>query len=181
MGYADVAFNYGAAGGGWLPIAGDWNGSGQALMAAGGAVTAAAGTPALSQTDLQPIVSEAIARWTSAGLDAATLAKLTQVQFVISDLPGSYLGEAEANLIYIDSNAAGYGWFVDPTPAADEEFTATSIAKQLQAVDPQAVDHIDLLTVVEHELGHIAGYDDLDALANNLMSSTLGVGVRRNP
>ena len=115
------------------------------------------------------------------GLDAATLAKLAQVQFVISDLPGSYLGDTDGNEIYIDSNAAGYGWFVDPTPATDEEFTATPIAKQLQAVDPRAVDHIDLLTVVEHELGHVAGYDDLDALANNLMSGTLGVGVRRNP
>ena len=58
---------------------------------------------------------------------------------------------------------------------------ATPIANQLRAVDPRAVDHIDLLTVVEHELGHIAGYGDLDALANNLMSGTLGVGVRREP
>ena len=135
----------------------------------------------MSQADLQPIVSEAIARWTSAGLDAATLAKLTQVQFVIADLPGSYLGEAEANRIYIDSNAAGYGWFVDPTPAADEEFAASPSGQQLQAVDPRAVDRIDLLTVVEHELGHVAGFGDLDALADNVMSGVLGVGVRRNP
>ena len=48
-------------------------------------------------------------------------------------------------------------------------------------MDPRAVDRIDLLTVVEHELGHIAGLGDLDALANNLMSGTLGVGVRREP
>ena len=53
--------------------------------------------------------------------------------------------------------------------------------QQLQAVDPRAVDRIDLLTVVEHELGHIAGLDDLDALADDLMSGVLGVGVRRSP
>ena len=180
-GYADVTFFYGQANAGWLPIIGNWAGPAQALMAAGGPVTAAADTPALNQTNLQPIVNEAIARWTSAGLDAATVAKLTQVQFVISDLPGAYLGEAEANRIQIDTNAAGYGWFVDPTPAADEEFTPTPIANQLQAIDPRAVDHIDLLTVVEHELGHVAGYGDLDALADNLMSGVLGVGIRRNP
>ena len=116
-------------------------------------------------------------------MDAASVAKLEQVQVVIADLPGSYLGEAieSQNQIYIDSNAAGYGWFVDPTPGSDEEFVASPSANQLRAVDPRAVDRIDLLTVVEHELGHVAGFDDLDALANNLMSGTLGVGVRRDP
>ena len=83
-------------------------------------------------------------------------------------------------MIYIDSNAAGYGWFVDPTPAADEEFTASPSARQLQAVDPRAVDRIDLLTVVEHELGHVVGLSDLASSANNLMSRTLSAGVRRN-
>ena len=27
-GYADVTFNFGAAGAGWIPIAGDWDGDG---------------------------------------------------------------------------------------------------------------------------------------------------------
>jgi len=46
-------------------------------------------------------------------------------------------------------------------------------------VDPRALDHIDLLTVVEHELGHIAGLSDSDALPNDIMDGVLGVGVRR--
>ena len=117
--------------------------------------------PALSQADLQPIIREAIARWAGAGLDAAAVAKLTQAQFVISDLPGSYLGKTEGNQIYIDTNAAGYGWFVDPTPALDEEFTPSPNNQQLRAVDPRAVDRIDLLTVVEHELGHVLGLKTL--------------------
>jgi len=129
---------------------------------------------------LQPIIAAAIARWSAAGLDAATIQKLTQVQFVIGDLPGSYLGEADGNRIYIDSNAAGHGWFVDSTPASDEEFAPTGNSGQLQAIDPRAVDRIDLLTVVEHELGHIAGLDDLGTLSDNLMSGVLGVGTRRD-
>ena len=180
-GYADVAFTFGAAGAGWLPIAGDWNSPGQALMAAGGSVVASANLPTLSQADLQPIIHEAIARWAGAGLDAAALAKLTQAQFAIANLPGSYLGKTQGNQITIDSNAAGYGWFVDPTPAADEEFTATPISKQLQAVDPRAVDRIDLLTVVEHELGHVLGLKDLSASTDDLMSGLLGMGLRRDP
>ncbi len=137
----------------------------------------------LTQSELQPIVAEAIARWASAGLDAATLNKLSHVQFVIGDLAGAELGEAvvSADRVYIDTNAAGNGWFVDPTPATDEEFVAAGNSQQLQAVDPRAVDRIDLLTVVEHELGHIAGLDDLNALADNLMSGVLANGIRRDP
>jgi hypothetical protein len=96
-------------------------------------------------------------------------------------LPGSYLGEAGVNRIYVDRDAAGYGWVVDPTPARDEEFASSSSDRMLRAVDPRAVDRIDLLTVVEHELGHIAGFEDLNALTDNLMSGVLGGGVRRNP
>ena len=179
-GYADVTFTYGAANAGWTPIAGDWDGPTNACLAAGGAVAASANVSALTQADLRPIVSAAIARWTNAGVDAAAVAKLTQAQFVISDLPGSYLGEAEGNLIYIDGNAAGYGWFVDPTPATDTEFTASTSAAQLRAVDPRAIDKIDLLTVVEHELGHVLGLSDLTSSASDLMSRTLSVGVRRS-
>ena len=41
---------------------------------------------------------------------------------MVADLSGGLLGEAIGTTILIDSNAAGYGWFVDPTPASDEEF-----------------------------------------------------------
>jgi uncharacterized delta-60 repeat protein len=50
---------------------------------------------------------------------------------------------------------------------------------ELLAIDARAVDRIDLLTVVEHELGHIAGLKDLDALTDDLMSGVLGAGARR--
>ncbi len=39
---------------------------------------------------------------------------------------------------------------------------------------------MDLLTVVEHELGHTAGLNDLDALTDDVMSGVLGSGVCRN-
>ena len=45
----------------------------------------------------------------------------------------------------------------------------------------QAVDGIDLLSVLEHELGHLAGLEDLDSLDARLMTGTLGEGVRRTP
>jgi ribosomal protein S16 len=176
-GYADTTFQYGPYDAGWCPIVGNWTGV-HALKAADGPVAASVNMPALTQSDLQPIVAEAIARWENAGLDPAIVAKLKGVQFTIADLSGSYLGEAHADGVDLDLNAAGHGWFIDSTPALNEEFANTSSANRLQAIDPRAVDRIDLLSVVEHELGHIAGLNDLDTTADDVMSGLLGTGVR---
>jgi hypothetical protein len=43
-----------------------------------------------------------------------------------------------------------------------------------------AAGRVDLLTVLEHELGHVIGLPD-DAKAGDLMNITLGIGVRRDP
>ncbi len=179
-GYANMTFVYGAPNTGWKPIVGVWMGDAKALMAAD-QVVASPNPPTLTQAQIEPIVSEAIAQWGSAGVSAADIQKLEQVQFVVSDLPGAHLGEAEGNVVYLDANAAGNGWFVDQTPAQNEEFSALPGSRQLQAVDPRALDRIDLLTVVEHELGHVLGLNDLSALADDVMDGVLGVGVRRTP
>ena len=71
-----------------------------------------------SQSELTPIVDEAIQRW-PAPLPAPALAG---VSVQIADLPGMMLGETVGNKILIDRDAAGYGWFIDPTPADDVEF-----------------------------------------------------------
>jgi hypothetical protein len=198
-GYADMTFGYGpspdslphtnASGGGandgphltnWLPVAGNWIGTGHCLNAACSPASTVQDTPKLTQSDLQPIVDEAIRRWAAADLNAAAVEKLAQAQFQVADLSGDELGVADGNRILIDSDAAGHGWFVDPTPAMDEEYTPSESSHRLQTVDPRAVDRMDLLTVVEHELGHIAGLGDLDALADTIMASKLSAGVRCN-
>jgi len=145
----------------------------------GGAVAASADAPTLTTAELQPMVTAALARWAAAGASAQVLAAMRQAQFLVTDLSGAYLGMAEPSQVYLDRDAAGYGWFVDSTPATDEEFVVQHGEDQLLAIDPQAVDRIDLLTVVEHELGHIAGLDDLDGTTADLMSGVLETGVRR--
>ncbi len=47
----------------------------------------------------------------------------------------------------------------------------------MQAVDPQALDRIDLGAVADRELGQVAGLQDLDALADDLMSAVAGGDV----
>lgn len=161
---------------GWKPLAGNWMG-GAPLVAADGPI-AASEAPTVTAADLDPIVRQAIAQWEAAGLDAESLARLGQVQVVVGDLAGSRLAEVRSNSICIDRDAAGHGWFIDRTPSLNEEFVQSGNSRQLIALDPRAVDRIDLQTVVEHELGHFAGFDH-DNTADSLMSGTLGTGVRR--
>ena len=87
------------------------------------ASTAPQGSPQLlTDQQLTPIVAEAEQRW-AAVYGAQVLAAMAGVSVQVADLSGGLLGETIGKTILIDSNAAGYGWFVDPTPALDEEFT----------------------------------------------------------
>jgi hypothetical protein len=131
---------------------------------------------------LDAIISQAIAEWNGVlGVDGA----LQSVTFQVEDLPGNLLGlaSAAADTIRIDVDAAGYGWFIDATPGENEEFAFDPASGQFIALPGGAADRMDLLTLVLHELGHIAGLDDLDAnsAANDLMAETQAVGVRQLP
>jgi hypothetical protein len=130
----------------------------------------------LTAADLTPILAEALHRLANAGLNVLAVAN-ARIQVV--DLPGNLLGEAIAatNTIYLDNDAAGNGWFVDPTPAKDEEFVASG--DHLVAADARAAGRVDLLTTVMHELGHLSGLDDVYDGSQTLMNGVLANGVRR--
>jgi VCBS repeat-containing protein len=118
----------------------------------------------LTPPALAPIVAEATARWAATGMDTAVL---SNVDIRIADLPDIALGVTTAGVIYIDVNAAGHGWFIDPTPADDKEFATPA--------DPATLGRVDLLTVVTHEMGHALG---LEHSATGVMQETLVPGVR---
>jgi hypothetical protein len=121
----------------------------------------------LTTAALAPIVDAAMAQWAAAGADVAAL---RGVAFRVTDLPGRLLGLATPRTIWIDRDAAGRGWFVDPTPGDSSEFR--------RGVRSPARGHVDLLSVVAHELGHRLGLDD-DQPGVGVMEGTLGVGQRR--
>ena len=135
----------------------------------------------LTDDDLAPIVDEAIERWTDAlGIDDALVASLYEVSFQIVDFSDLTLGRAFEDIILIDADAAGYGWFVDTTPYDDVEFSLDAGDGELAAVlGSDAYGDMDLLTVVMHELGHVLGLEDLDPDTHDLMSETLDAGVRQ--
>ncbi|HEU5282727.1 MAG TPA: LEPR-XLL domain-containing protein [Burkholderiales bacterium] len=135
----------------------------------------AGGQPALSASAIAAIESEAIARWEASGL--IDVSALDDVRFAVVDLPGRSLGLAVGRTILVDRDAAGHGWFVDPTPADDEEFAAGQVVEVLLApAGSPAFGRIDLLTALGHELGHMAGQDH-DGLAVMRVSLALNERV----
>jgi hypothetical protein len=129
----------------------------------------------LTQSQLAFAVSSAAARLQS--VDGENAVAPPAIHFEILDLPGNLLGLTSHHTIQIDINAAGYGWFVDPTPRDDSEFAPTKGAPELTArPDTFAAERADLLTVVMHELAHVLGQDHADG---GLMDELLSLGVRR--
>jgi hypothetical protein len=98
---------------------------------------------------------------------------LASVRVETVPLPPGTLGLAlpSTNRILISPDAAGHGWFVDPSPAQDEEF-ANGVALPGSA----AAGRMDLLTTVLHEMAHFTGQPDVDG--PGLLDPTLSEGVR---
>jgi len=155
---------------------------GDSLTVAGGPV-APAGTAhrPLTQNVLDAFVVEAVSRLTLAGFVAPSSAMLLEsVNFEVADLAGGVIGLAGQDIVLIDVNAAGYGWFLDKTLYDDLEFTADGNSDILTILDSssRAAGAIDLLSVVMHELGHVLGYEHDSGVS--FMSDTLDPGTRFN-
>jgi hypothetical protein len=120
----------------------------------------------LDNGDLPFVTREAIRQWEQTGLVAP--GSLANVNVQMADLGGDLLGIAFGDLIVLDIDAAGFGWFVDRTPADDIEF---------QVASPLTQGRVDLLTVISHELGHILGLSHHED-ESHLMSDQLAPGTR---
>ena len=133
----------------------------------------------LTEQQLRSIVKQAVSFWGRSPLTNSQRATLGRVSFQVSDLSDRVLGQATLEQIHVDSNAAGYGWFIDTTPADDVEFDwVRTDSERLARDSSDAYGRIDLLTVVMHEMGHVLGKDHV-ADADGLMSNQLPLGTRR--
>jgi hypothetical protein len=117
------------------------------------ATAAGTGAEAVESGAVEAVLDDAIARWTRAGVAPESLA---DVVVELADLDGSSLAVADGNVILLDRDAAGWGWHTDPR-------------------SPVEAGRIDLLTVLLHELGHVAGHDHE---AHGVMAPALAPGVR---
>ncbi len=112
--------------------------------------------PSLTEAELTPVLNQALADWEAHGASAAQFAN---VQVQIGQLDGGLVGWTAGKTITLDADAAGWGWSIvltGPTPGK-----------------------MDLLTVVEHELGHELGLPD--DRRGGLMDALLPTGTRRSP
>ncbi len=114
----------------------------------------------LTLSDIQSPLPAARQYWLSAGASAALLdAAVVEVGALVPNLAGITIG----NQITLDVDGAGWGWFVDASPASHQEFVATDENHAFEAAEfvaePTSPAHgkLNLLTVLVHELGHVPG------------------------
>jgi hypothetical protein len=163
-------FQYGGVG--WQPVVGAFLGPGLDQLAGGGGL---GGADALSnaelQAELQAGVAAVLGRLQAAGVDPTLVQRLAAAQYQVGALPAGVLGQTypAVNTVLLSPDAAGLGWFIDPTPLSDEEFSG-----RLAPPGSAAAGHEDLLTVLAHEMGHLAGLPE----GTGLMAETLPAGVR---
>ncbi|MEJ2308986.1 MAG: hypothetical protein P8Z78_06660, partial [Gammaproteobacteria bacterium] len=146
--------------------------SADSLTAATGASVRSDSTDTLATAELGLLGNEAIRRLDQMlGLTVEQRSQLESVSYQVTDLPGDLLAQTTGNQIMLDMDAAGHGWFVDPTPGDDSEFVNGSALPS-----DDAFGNMDLLSVIGHELGHMLDLSHDSGFA--FMDSKLLAGER---
>ena len=108
----------------------------------------------IDATALAALVEAASTLWLTHGLQADSVARLANVTFSLENLESNTLGLAESSpggmLIRIDADAAGRGWFVDPTPFESDEFGARSGSEYAALPGSVADGEVPILTPSSH-------------------------------
>jgi cytochrome c2 len=175
---------------GTVTVVANGTGSYPLLVQAGGIDAASTGQDTtgvenhLTQSELNSVIQSAIDHWAATGLSATQIAVLQQVTYDVADITPGWLGASTSGHVAISTDAAGYGWFIDPTPADNAEFAHAASATHLTTDPTEApAGHMDLLTTVMHEMGEQLGMEDSYAAADRdaLRYAYLTTGERRLP
>jgi Ca2+-binding RTX toxin-like protein len=126
--------------------------SGASMLAADVVMTESAST--LTQADLDAAAAQAMSAWTQAlGSGDPRLGGFGEVRITVGQLAGDELGYTAGRTVAIDADAAGHGWAGHGGS-------------------------MDLVTVVEHEMGHLLGFDHGDAALYPVMREDLQSGMQ---
>ncbi len=113
---------------------------------------------------LAPSLQESLLRWRATGVELPNLKVNLQVQ----ELSGTELGFASIDrldrfgrpaevTVTVDDNGGRHGWYIDATPSDDTEFFRDQTGA-LISWTPEATGRFDVLSVLQHELGHLFGF-----------------------
>ena len=130
----------------------------------------------VSSAALSSVLAQATAFWLQHGAFASVL---SAVELSVEPLPSAALAQTLGKTITLSPDAAGWGWFVDSTPAENEEFSQLEGSEEYLAQTGSATaSKIDLLGVLIHELGHVLGLEHSED-AHDEMAATVSPGLRR--
>jgi hypothetical protein len=96
---------------------------GQAQLAEGGPNTGGA-VPQLTEADLRAAVAAALPQLSGVLGVSFDRAVFGQIEFRLADLHNGILGITHQQTIWLDRDAAGYGWYLDVSSASDRSFGA---------------------------------------------------------
>src|SRR5205823_1928568 len=106
--------------------------------------------------------------------------QLREVQIQIANLGGEAIGRETGEVIELSDTAAGYGWFVDTPFTFRNGFGASTANGLVAGPDSPAAGHMDLATVIAHEMGHVLGFEHT-ATPGDVMGPFLATAMRRQP
>tara|TARA_Y100000034_G_scaffold113299_1_gene148169 strand:- start:1552 stop:2076 length:525 start_codon:yes stop_codon:yes gene_type:complete len=110
----------------------------------------------LTEEQIKPLYEEAVNRWVRAGIKRE---RFKNVKIKIVNFNGeNVIAYGGYNYMKIDYDCGGGGWFIDPTPAKDEEYYLAKDGRQYAHKGTGGRGHYDLLSAVAHELGHHLGF-----------------------
>ena len=131
---------------------------------------------------INPLLTATRTLWEQAGASQRQLKILDAASIQLADLDSTGLAEVRSrNVIHLDRDAQGRGWYIDRTPLSDREYNSTDPATGAAAAQQgPAARHYDLLTTLLHEQAHLLGVNHVDR-ADDLMHGGLSIGIRKMP
>ena len=122
------------------------------------------------------VINRALDEWRGVVLDAGHILNPYVISFANGPLARGRLASAQTfwnsssgvllnSIITIDDDGTS-DFFIDPTPAANEEFDARG-----DCIDAACMDVADLLTVIRHEIGHALGWTGAFGTTNPLTAT----------